>query len=147
MFHWKAFIAFHDDVIKWKHFPRSWPFVRGIHRSSVNSPHKGQWRGALLCSLICALNKQLSKQSWGWWFETQSRSLWRHCYERCSLFSSTLGERFHVMVVTIMPTIKMSDNIKIIVDTGQSIQHAFNLMSFTCHVFYANHRVTVSSFH
>ena len=24
------------------------------------------------------LNKPLSKQSWGWWFETLSRSLWRH---------------------------------------------------------------------
>ena len=24
------------------------------------------------------LNKRLSKQSWGWWFETQSHSLWRH---------------------------------------------------------------------
>ena len=35
----------HDDVIKWKHFPRYWPFVRGIHRSPVISPHKGQWRG------------------------------------------------------------------------------------------------------
>ena len=43
----------HDDVIKWKHFPRYWPFVRGIHRSPVNSPHKGQWRGALIFSLIC----------------------------------------------------------------------------------------------
>ena len=43
----------HDDVIKWKHFPRSWPFVRGILRSPVNSPHKGQWRGALIISLIC----------------------------------------------------------------------------------------------
>ena len=43
----------HDDVIKWKHCPRYWPFVRGIHRSSVNSPHKGQWHGALMCSLIC----------------------------------------------------------------------------------------------
>ena len=42
----------HDDVIKWKHFPRHWPFVRGIHRSPVNSPHKGQWRGALMFSLI-----------------------------------------------------------------------------------------------
>ena len=56
----------HDDVIKWKHFPRYWPFVRGIHRS--------QWRGALMFSL----NKRLSKQSWGWWFETLSRPLWRH---------------------------------------------------------------------
>ena len=44
----------HDDVIKWKHFPRYWPFVRGIHRSTVNSPHKGQWRGALMFSLMCA---------------------------------------------------------------------------------------------
>ena len=44
---------YHDDVIKWKHFPPNWPFVRGIHRSPVNSPHKGQWRGALMFSLIC----------------------------------------------------------------------------------------------
>ena len=43
----------HDDVIKWKHFPRNWPFVRGIHRSPVNSPHKGQCRGALMFSFIC----------------------------------------------------------------------------------------------
>ena len=43
----------HDDVIKWKHIPRHWSFVRGIHRSPVNSPHKGQCRGALLFSLIC----------------------------------------------------------------------------------------------
>ena len=47
-------ITSHDDVIKWKHLPRYWPFVRGIHRSPVNSPHKGQWRRALMFSLICA---------------------------------------------------------------------------------------------
>ena len=44
----------HDDVIKWKHFPRYRSFVRGIHRSPVNSPHKGHWRGALMFSLIWA---------------------------------------------------------------------------------------------
>ena len=47
----------HDDVIKWKHFPRYWPFVRGIHRSPgwpVNSLHKDQWRGGLVFSLIGA---------------------------------------------------------------------------------------------
>ena len=43
----------HDDVIKWKHFPRYWPYVWGIHCSLVNSPHKGHWRGALMFSLIC----------------------------------------------------------------------------------------------
>ena len=46
--------ATHNDVIKWKHFLRYWPSVRGTHRSPVNSPHKGQWRGALMLSLICA---------------------------------------------------------------------------------------------
>ena len=50
LFLWKQC---HDDVIKWKHFPRYWPFVRGIHRSPVKSQHKGQWRGALMFSLIC----------------------------------------------------------------------------------------------
>ena len=45
-------ISIHDDVIKWKHFPHYWPFVRGIHRSPVNSPLKGQWRGALMFFLI-----------------------------------------------------------------------------------------------
>ena len=44
----------HDDVIKWKHFLCYWLFVRGIHRWPVNSPHKGQWHGALMFSLICA---------------------------------------------------------------------------------------------
>ena len=82
----------HNDIIKWKPFPRYWPFVRGIHRSPVNSPHKGQWRGALVFSFISALNKRLSfgvffdlglnerlsKRSWGWWFETPSRPLWGH---------------------------------------------------------------------
>ena len=48
------YLSIHDDVIKWEHFPRCWPSVRGIHRSPVNSPHKGQWRGALMLSLICA---------------------------------------------------------------------------------------------
>ena len=66
------FPGHHDDVIKWKHFPRYWPFVRGIHRSPVNSPHKGQWRGTLIFSLICVWINGLSKQSWGCRFETLS---------------------------------------------------------------------------
>ena len=49
-----ALLHLHGDVIKWKHFPCYWPFVRGIHRSPVNSPQKGQWCGALMFSLICA---------------------------------------------------------------------------------------------
>ena len=46
--------SIHDDIIKWKHFPHYWPFVWGIHWWLVNSLHKGQWRGALMFSLIFA---------------------------------------------------------------------------------------------
>ena len=60
-----------DDVIKWKHFPRYLPFVRGIHQSPVNSPHKGQWRGALTFSLICARIN-------GWVNNRQAGDLRRH---------------------------------------------------------------------
>ena len=56
----------HDRVIKWKHFPRYWTFVRGIRRSSVNSPHKGQLRGVLMFSLICAwLNNWVNNREAG----------------------------------------------------------------------------------
>ena len=44
----------HDDVMKWTYFPRNRPFVRDIQRPQVNSPQKGQWRRALMFSLICA---------------------------------------------------------------------------------------------
>ena len=55
------------------------PFLRGIHRSPGNSQRKGQWRGALVFSLICAWINSRVKESWGWWFETPSCSLLRHC--------------------------------------------------------------------
>ena len=34
-------------------------------------------------------NKRLSKQSWGWWFETQSRPLWRHRNDIVRLYVQT----------------------------------------------------------
>ena len=45
----------HDDVIKWKHFLRYWPFVRGIPRSSVAR--------SFGVFFDLRLNKQLNKQS------------------------------------------------------------------------------------
>ena len=61
----------HVDVIKWKHFPRYWRFVRGIHRSPVNSLHKGQWCGASVFSLICAWEN-------GWVNNREAGDLRRH---------------------------------------------------------------------
>ena len=62
----------HDDVIKWKHLPRYWRFLRGIHWSPVNSPHKGQWRGALVFSLICVWIN-------GWVNNREAGELRRYC--------------------------------------------------------------------
>ena len=67
----KTFKYVPDDIIKWKHFQRYWPFVRGIHRSPVNSPHKGQWREALVFSLICT-------QINGWVNNGEAGDLRRH---------------------------------------------------------------------
>ena len=56
-------------------FPRYWPFVRGIHRSPVNSPHKGQWRGALVFYLICVwINAWVNNREAG-----EAGDLRRHC--------------------------------------------------------------------
>ena len=72
-------LFYHDDVIKLKHFPRYLPFVRGIHRSRCPSQRPVTRSFDIIFGLH--LNKLLSKQSWGWWFETRSGSLWRHCNE------------------------------------------------------------------
>ena len=71
------FRTHHDDVIKWKHFPRYWPFVRGIHRSPMNSPQRPVTR-SFDVFFDMRQNERLSKQPWGWGFETPSRPLWRH---------------------------------------------------------------------
>ena len=64
----------HDGVIKWKHFPPHWPFVRGHRWFPLTKASGAQpW-----CFFDLRLNKRLSKQSWGWWFDTPLRSLW-HC--------------------------------------------------------------------
>ena len=72
-----SFQHFHDDVIKWKHFSRSWPFVRGIHRSRW-IPQRPVTR-SFDVFFDLRLNKRLSKQPWSWWFEKPSWLLWRQC--------------------------------------------------------------------
>ena len=62
----------------WKHFPRYWPFVREFtgHRwiSRTKASDAEVW---CFIFFYLRLDKRLSKQSWGWWFETPSHSLWR----------------------------------------------------------------------
>ena len=45
-------------ITRWRHqmetFSALLAIYTGIHRSPVNSLHKGQWRGSLMLSLVCA---------------------------------------------------------------------------------------------
>ena len=67
-------IVFHDDVIKWK-----------LAFCLRNSPVTGEFPLQRPVTQIfdvffdLHLEKWLSKQSCGWWFETPSCSLWHHC--------------------------------------------------------------------
>ena len=81
----------HDDVMKWKHFPRYWPFVRGIHRGPTQRPVTRSFD----VFFDLRLNKRLSKQSWGLWLETPSRPSWRHCNEM-SLHLATTTTKLRV---------------------------------------------------
>ena len=69
----------HDDVMPWKRFPRYRPFVRGIHRSRVDSRSKAPIMRALI--FYVSPNKRLNELSSWWWFVTLWRPLWRHCNE------------------------------------------------------------------
>ena len=70
--------SLHDDVIKCKHFSAL------LAICAANSPVTGEFppqrpvTRSFNVFFALRLNKRLSKQSWGWWFETPSRPLWRH---------------------------------------------------------------------
>ena len=62
-------ISRHDDVMTWKHYLHYWPFVRGIHWSPVDSPHKGSVMQSFHVSFDASLNKLLKKQLRDRWNE------------------------------------------------------------------------------
>ena len=67
----------------WRHQMETFSAILALCEG--NSPVTGEFPSQRLVTrsidifFYLRLNKQLSKQSWGWWFETPSRSLWRHC--------------------------------------------------------------------
>ena len=88
----------HNDVTKWKHFPRYWPFMRV---GEFPSQRPVTWSFDIFFDL--RLKKRLSQQSWGWWFETPSRSLWRHCNHWNNLHSN--DDPQHPIFLTFVPCI------------------------------------------
>ena len=73
------------------------------------------------------LNKRLSKQSWGWWFEMQSRPLWRHrkhhdtiiqtlwlaCIYRFWFWNRTGSGKWRIQVPSLLSRWKSQSKIKI----------------------------------
>ena len=108
----------HDDVIKWKHFPRYWPIVRGIHRSPVNSPHKGHWRCDLMFSSICAgIN--------GWLNNREAGDLKRH---RPHYDVTVMTVRIGDSVFKLLTHLLMSDVVVIVEKCAPQIIMLFILM-------------------
>ena len=65
----------HDDVIKWKHFPRHWPFVFPGHRWI---PLTKAGEAELWCFLWSTPEQKFEQTIETRWFETPSRPLWGH---------------------------------------------------------------------
>ena len=98
-----------------KHFPSYWPFVRGIHRSPVNSPHKGQWRGALMFSLIC---------DWiNGWVNNREAGDWRRHHPRYDvtvmLYNIIILDRVitrsHYMYISLSIPVNLAINFKAVI--------------------------------
>ena len=68
----------HDDVIEWKHFSVTGP-LWGNPPVSGGFPSQRPVTRSFDVFFDLRMNKRLSSQSRCQWFETPSRSLWRHC--------------------------------------------------------------------
>ena len=99
----------HDDVIKWKHFPCYWLLVCGEFTGqrwiTLTKPVTRSFDAFFdLCQ-----NKRLSKQLWGWWFETPWRPLWRHSNVDFLVPSGT--RTFAVILMTPVEAFKKGPNL------------------------------------
>ena len=74
---WCIIMIHHDDVITWKSFLHYLPFVRGIHRWLVDSPHKGPVMGRYALLDFCEGNHRLLVDSPHWWIPLIKGQKWR----------------------------------------------------------------------
>ena len=95
IWHWRRMGIF---VAWWRHQMEAFSALRAI--CVGNSPVNGEFPSQRPVTrsfdvfFDLRLNKRLSKQSWGWWFETLSRQLWRHCNEKRCSFNTHLRAQF-----------------------------------------------------
>ena len=109
-FIWNAHAHGHGMKLRWPVPPQlMMTSSNKLTLCARNSPFTGEFplrpvtRGCDVFFYLCP-NKRLSKQSWTWWFETPSPSLWRHCNVMTDLFNDTKplldGEHSKIMKCT-----------------------------------------------
>ena len=84
-----------SDISWWRHQMETFSALLAI--CAGNSPVPGEFSAQRPVTrsfdvfFDLRLNKRLSKQSWGWCFETPSRPLWRHCNVYAHICRSTIS--------------------------------------------------------
>ena len=92
-------------LLWWRHQMETFSALLAI--CAGNSPITGEFPAQRLVTRSIDVffdlrqNKRLSKQSWGWWFETPSRPLWRHC-SQCCWSITYLGTALHIFVLCLV---------------------------------------------
>ena len=82
-------------------------FFASLALCAGNSPATGEYQAQRPATrsfdvfLDLRLNKRLSKQSRGWWFEMPSHSLWRHCNVDGKRFPEWLLRRAYISLVVV----------------------------------------------
>ena len=93
------------NITWWRHQMETFSALLAIYAG--NSPVSGEFPAQMPVTFDLCLNKYLSERWWGWWFETPSCSLWRHCNEYwkfdnhwqiCSSIYHVLHQRLHGIV-------------------------------------------------
>ena len=107
---WKYYYIFQGQWVKsswWRHQTKAFfallALCEGIHPSPLNSPHKGQWRGALMFFFICAWTN-------GWVNNRDDGALRRHCvhYDVTVMMLTTEVTRGFVFSIKIWKLRKLS---------------------------------------
>ena len=92
--HWKQLnlavsLEWDEELSWWRHQMETFSVLLGI--CAGNSPVTGEFIAQRPVTrsfdvfFDLRLDKRLCKQSWGWWFETPLRPLWRHCNGRLEI--------------------------------------------------------------
>ena len=91
---WKGYLLAFHPITWWRHQMES--FSASLSLCAGNSPVTGEFptqrpvTRSFDVFFDLRLNRGLSKQSWGWWFETPSLSFWRHSNEKMHAWQSFL---------------------------------------------------------